>query len=179
MEHRRVFVVGYMGVGKSSSGRRLASLMGLPFMDTDTKLRERHQASIPDMFEQMGEAGFREQEQRVLEQLVESHRVALISTGGGLACHLGNMAFMRSHGTVVYLKMTAVQLAQRLRGKTDERPLIAGVDPEELEGVISQHLEQREKHYAQAHITVDAENLDSERMNSIRNLIEGNWGVSP
>ncbi len=172
-------MVGYMGVGKSSSGSRLASLMGLPFLDTDAELRERHNASIPDMFDQLGEAGFREQEQRVLQQLIESHEVALISTGGGLACHPGNMAFMRSQGTVVYLKMTPAQLAKRLRGKTDERPLIAGIVPEELEGFISQHLEQREKHYAQAHITVDAENLDSERMNSIRNLIEGNWGVSP
>ena len=102
MEHQRVFVVGYMGVGKSTSGSRLARLMDLPFLDTDAELCRRHDCSINALFDQLGEDGFRRLERDLLRESVAAHPRVLISTGGGTPCHGDNMAFMKEHGTVVY-----------------------------------------------------------------------------
>ena len=179
MEQGCVFIVGYMGAGKSTSGRRLAQLMGLDFLDTDTALRSTFGVSIPTMFDQMGEVEFRKAEQRVLMDLVEGHSGALISTGGGAACHPGSMDFMRANGTVVYFQMGAAQLAQRLQGKSDERPLLVGISEEALPGFIAGHLAQREPHYRKANITVDAAHLDDARLRSVRDLILAEWDVSP
>ena len=86
---------------------------------------------------------------------------------------------MREHGTVVYLQMTPENLVRRLKGRADERPLIAGVSEEALPGFIVQHLAEREPHYRKAHMTVAADHLDRDRMKSIRNLLEGRTWVSP
>ena len=179
MEPLRVFVVGYMGVGKSTSGSRLARLMGLPFLDTDAELRRRHECSINALFDQRGEEGFRSLEQDLLRELVADHPRMLISTGGGTPCHGDNMAFMKEHGTVVYLKMPAEDLVERLRGRADQRPLIAGLADEELSTFVSDHLAGREDAYGQAHITVDARHFDEDRMKSVRSLIEGRMGLNP
>lgn len=174
-----MFIVGYMGVGKSTSGARLARRMNLPFFDTDAVLREEGGCSIPDLFERHGEEGFRERERDVLRALVNQHTRCLISTGGGTPCHGDNLAFMKENGTVVYLKMPVERLVQRLDGRVDERPLIAGVSSEALPSFIAKHLGERERHYGQAHITVDADHLDGDRMNSVQTLIEGRAAFNP
>lgn len=179
MEEKRVFVVGYMGVGKSSSGSRLAKLMGLPFLDTDSALRERHESSISALFDHRGEAEFRRMECDILRELVAHNPNALISTGGGTPCHGANMDFMLDHGTVVYLKMTAESLVERLRGRSDQRPLIAGVPEGELSAFVADHLAGREAHYERAHITVDARHFDLDRMKSVRSLVEGRSWFNP
>ena len=179
MQEQRVFMVGYMGVGKSTSGARLAKLMGLSFFDTDAVLRERHGCSITQLFEERGEPEFRRMEQEVLHALVREHQQVLISTGGGTPCHADNMEFMRAHGTVVYLQMSADELVQRLEGRADQRPLIAGVSPEAMPAFVTGHLAEREPIYSQAHITVDARHFDRDRMKSVRNLVEGRSWFSP
>lgn len=179
MQEKRVFMVGYMGVGKSTSGTRLAKLMGLPFFDTDAVLRDRHGCSITRLFEEQGEPAFRIMERDVLEELVRDHRQILVSTGGGTPCYADNMNFMRTQGTVVYLQMPADELAVRLEGRADQRPLIAGVSAAALPAFVAQHLAEREPYYSQAHITVDARHFDRDRMNSVRSLVEGRGGFRP
>ncbi len=179
MEDRRVYIVGYMGAGKSTSGRRLATMMDLPFFDTDETLRQTTGCSVTELFEKEGEAAFRRREREVLHALTEAHPSALISTGGGTPCFEDNMDHMRQNGFVVYLKMSAERLVQRLEGRAEERPLIAGIAPADLPGFIQQHLAEREPDYARAHMTVDADHLDRDRMKSIRNLIEGRTWLSP
>ncbi|RPG81617.1 MAG: shikimate kinase [Crocinitomicaceae bacterium TMED114] len=179
MEEKRVFMVGYMGVGKSTSGARLAKLMGLPFFDTDAVLSQRHGCSITHLFEEQGEPAFRTMERDVLHDLVQDHQQVLISTGGGTPCHADNMEFMRSQGTVVYLQMPADALVMRLEGKADQRPLIAGVSAEALPAFVAQHLAEREPFYSQSHITVDARHFDRDRMKSVRNLVERRAWFSP
>lgn len=179
MEQRRVFIVGYMGAGKSTSGARLARMMDLPFFDTDALLREEGGCSIPALFERHGEDGFRALERDVLRALVDQHARCLISTGGGTPCHGDNLSFMKENGTVVYLKMPVERLVQRLDGRADERPLIAGVSSADLPAFIANHLGEREQHYGQAHITVDADHLDGDRMKSVQTLIEGRAAFSP
>ena len=179
MQDKRVFMVGYMGVGKSTSGARLAKLMDLPFFDTDAVLREQHGGSITELFEEHGEPAFRIMERDVLHALVRDHRQALISTGGGTPCYGDNMDFMRAHGTVVYLQMPADELVLRLEGRADQRPLIAEVSEEALPAFVTRHLAERERDYSQAHITVDARHFDGDRMKSVRNLVEGRAWFSP
>ena len=103
----------------------------------------------------------------------------LISTGGGTPCHGDNMAFMKEHGTVVYLQMPAIDLVERLRGRADQRPLIAGIAEEDLPAFVTRHLAEREPTYSEAHITVDARHFDGDRMKSVRSLIEGRIGFNP
>ena len=103
----------------------------------------------------------------------------LISTGGGTPCQGDNMAFMKEHGTVVYLQMPAAGLVDRLRGRADQRPLIAGIAEKDLPEFVAQHLAEREPAYSQAHITVDARHFDGDRMKSVRSLIEGRMGFNP
>lgn len=179
MEAKRIYIVGYMGAGKSTSGRRLAAMMDLPFFDTDEEIRRVSGRSVTALFEEEGEAEFRIREKAVLEALTEQHPRALISTGGGTPCHGDNMDYMREHGTVVYLQMTPENLVRRLNGRADERPLIAGISEAALPGFIAQHLAEREPHYRRAHMTVAADHLDRDRMKSIRNLLEGRTWVSP
>ena len=125
MSSQRVYIVGYMGAGKSTSGRRLAALMDLPFFDTDEALRRDSGQTVTALFDAEGEAAFRQRERAMLESLTQAHDRVLISTGGGTPCFGDNMAYMRSHGTVVYLQMAVDRLVQRLEGRVDERPLIA------------------------------------------------------
>ena len=89
------------------------------------------------------------------------------------------MAFMKEHGTVVYLKMPAIDLVDRLRGRADQRPLIAGIAEEDLPAFVARHLADREPSYSQAQITVDARHFDGDRMKSVRGLIEGRMGFNP
>lgn len=179
MVDHRVFVVGYMGVGKSTSGSRLAKLMNLPFFDTDSALRERHECSISALFDQHGEAAFRQMECDILRELVARNPTGLISTGGGTPCHGANMDFMRANGTVVYLKMPAESLVERLRGRADQRPLLAGVAADELSAFVADHLARRAVHYERAHITVDARHFDLDRMKSVHSLVEGQSRINP
>lgn len=179
MASQRVYIVGYMGAGKSTSGRRLAALMDLPFFDTDEELRRDSGQTVTALFDAEGEAVFRQRERAMLESLTQAHDRVLISTGGGTPCFGDNMAYMRSHGTVVYLQMAVDRLVQRLEGRVDERPLIAGIPSAELPAFIARHLEERVPFYSQAHMTVDADHLDRDRMKSIRNLLEGRTWLNP
>ena len=179
MVEMRVFVVGYMGAGKSSSGLRLAKLMNLPFFDTDSALSERHERSISALFDQHGEAAFRQMECDILRELVARNPMGLISTGGGTPCHGANMDFMRDNGTVVYLKMPAESLVERLRGRAAQRPLLAGLAADEMLAFVTDHLARRSVYYERAHITVDARHFNLDRMKSVRSLIEGRTWFNP
>ena len=167
-----IFIVGYMGAGKSTGGRRLAQAMNLPFMDTDAAIVEDTGMDIPALFDALGEAGFRAAERRVIERVVRGGKRLVVATGGGTPCHGDNMAFMRQHGKVVYFKVGLDALLARLQARRKERPLIADIPDAELKGFIREHLAGREQFYTQAHITVDADALDGERMASVIHMIE-------
>ena len=129
----RFFLVGYMGCGKSTLGRRLARRLGIPFVDTDT-LVERHEgASVADVFHYEGEQRFRELEREVLERAIAEYPSAVISTGGGLPVWRDNMSCMNAAGYTVYLRRTAENIAGRLSpyGR-QKRPRLRGLDDEQL-----------------------------------------------
>ena len=122
-DNQIVYIIGFMGSGKSTAGKKLASLLGWSFIDLDKKIEEHTGKTIPEIFSQHGENYFRNVEAEVLRSL-ESQTKTVISTGGGTPCHGDNMDFMLETGLTLYLKLTSDQLKSRLSESKGERPLL-------------------------------------------------------
>lgn len=163
---RIVYIIGFMGSGKSTAGKKLAASLGWAYIDLDRKIEEHAGKSIPVIFEQDGEEYFRKIESDVLRNLA-SQKETIISTGGGTPCHGDNMDFMLSSGTTVYLKLTPAQLASRLLVSSGERPLIKNIPDDKLFDFIEDKLARREKWYSRANIIVEGINLDISLLHSI------------
>jgi shikimate kinase len=154
-----VYIIGFMGSGKSTAGKKLASALGWTFIDLDRKIEEHEGKTIPQIFTQDGEDRFRSVESQVLrstEQLSET----VVSTGGGTPCHGDNMDFMLDTGLIIYLKMAPSQLMQRLMNSTGERPLLKNVPDDKLIFFIQEKLALREKCYNRANIIIEGLDLD-------------------
>lgn len=147
----RIFIVGYMGSGKTTVGKRLAVSLSLTFVDLDAYIQSKYRKTIPQLFEEKGEEGFRTLEHQTLLEVAEFEDV-VISTGGGAPCFYDNMEFMNRSGTTIYLQADAEELADRLTASKTVRPLIAGKSREELVPFITGHLAQREHFYTTAQI---------------------------
>jgi shikimate kinase len=126
---RSIFLIGPMGSGKSSVGRRLAQELGFDFLDTDDVIEERSGVDIPFIFEREGEAGFRARERKIIDELTREPRLVL-ATGGGSCMDPANRAVLRERGYVVYLHASVEQQLKRTRGGR-ERPLLKEGDPRE------------------------------------------------
>ena len=148
----RIFLVGYMGAGKTTLGRALAKTLGLQFVDLDCYIEERYHKTISQIFADKGENGFRELEKRMLHEAGEFENV-VISTGGGTPCFFDNMDYMNSQGTTVYLDVPVERLFIRLSIARHKRPLIKEKNDEELRAFISEQLEKREGYYRKAEYT--------------------------
>ena len=147
---KTIALVGLMGVGKSSVGRRLATALDLPFRDADTEIETAAGRSIPDIFETYGEAEFRDGERRVIARLLEEGPMVL-ATGGGAFINDATRALIAGRALSVWLKADVDILARRVARK-DNRPLVRGKDPLE---VLTALAEVRYPIYAQADITVE------------------------
>ena len=155
-----VFIIGYMGAGKSTVGKRLATKLDMPFVDLDDAFEERYRYSIPRFFEHFGEEKFRELEHACLRSVIAEHVHAVISTGGGTPCHYDNMALMNDAGLTVYLEMRPSSLARRLADAKRLRPLIRDLKHGDMQGYVSRQLSEREDFYLKAKLRVKGENLD-------------------
>jgi shikimate kinase len=151
---RRVYIIGFMGSGKSTAGRKLAAALGWHFIDLDKEIELKEGKSIKDIFSGRGETYFRKLESETLKSLMLSCD-SVISAGGGTPCWGVNMEFMLRTGTVVYLKMTPGELKSRLEGGAAKRPLIREIRPTELLKYITGKLAEREEYYLRAQIIVD------------------------
>jgi shikimate kinase len=143
-----VFLIGYMGVGKSTLGKKLAQRLEFDFIDSDQFIEKQVGMSIPDYFAQFGEEKFRELERDFIRKL--DINGCVVATGGGLPCFYDNMNIMNGKGVTIYLHRPPKELFQRLKNAKTERPLIAGLSDEELLDFISTQLEEREQFYNQA-----------------------------
>jgi len=167
-ENQIVYIIGFMGSGKSTAGKKLASLLDWKFIDLDKHIEEITGKSISEIFTGNGEDFFRETESRLLRNL-KTHTHTIIATGGGTPCYSDNMEFMLNSGLTIYLKMTPGQLKSRLSGAKDERPLIKDIRPEDLQKYIEKKLDDRVKCYERSEKIVDGMNLD---INKVFNYIK-------
>jgi len=158
----RIFLIGYMGAGKTTVGRLLAKQMNLSFIDLDKYIEARYHCTIRQLFEEKGEEGFREIERKMLHEVAQFEDV-LISTGGGAPCFYDNMAFMNEMGTTVYLKVSPAGLVKRLGQVRRTRPVLGGRSGKELEQFVAENLEKRTPCYMQASLVFDAEAMTTKR----------------
>jgi shikimate kinase len=155
----KIYIIGFMGSGKTTAGRKLATLMGWNFIDLDKKIEDKTGISISEIFADQGEKTFREMESEMLQSL-ENFENAIISTGGGAPCFNDNMDFMVRTGITIYLKLTPPQLMSRLISSSTVRPLIRNLQGDDLLKFIEKNLSLREKHYNRAEITFSGFELD-------------------
>ena len=153
----KIFLVGYMGCGKSTIGRKLAEIMGISFVDLDKYIEERYFKSVPAIFAEEGEERFREKERTALMEVAQFENV-VIGTGGGAPCFFDNMDLMNKTGVTVYIAPDTEVLAARLIRSKTERPLIAGKSHQELILFINNALVKRATFYEKAKIIIRGEN---------------------
>ena len=129
-KNRNIILIGYMGSGKSTVGRKAARAVEYNFLDTDALIEEEEGMTVSKLFEAKGEPYFREKETEIIRRLISEPKGNIIATGGGLPMKEGNAGLLRELGTVVYLKAETDTLVKRLEGSTT-RPLIQNVDLKE------------------------------------------------
>ncbi len=157
-----VFLIGYMGSGKTSIGKKLAARLGYGFIDTDKEIEQDYGGTVREMFEKEGEAFFRQRERELLEKLGGRKGDFIVSTGGGMPCRPGNIELMNDLGLTIYLKMGPEKLASRLKGGRDKRPILKGLSDDELVGFIADNLEQREPFYGKAAMVLECDDAGDE-----------------
>ena len=167
----KIFLIGFMGSGKTTIGRCLAEQIGFDFVDTDHFIEIQQGMTVSEVFARYGEAVFREMEHNILLEIQKLDKV-VVSTGGGMPCYSNNMDIMRSCGKVVYLKTSPQALTQRLLHLQNERPLIKGKTEKELQQYIVEKLSEREPFYSHAQIIVQTENFSMEELLQSLNLLK-------
>lgn len=162
----RIFLIGYMGCGKSRWGKIIAEHYGFRFIDLDTHIEERENATIPDIFSQHEESGFRLIEHEALESIRDEENV-IIATGGGAPCFHNNMETMNSLGTTLFVECSPQLLQERISNSDNERPLVMHLSEDELLKYIIRHLNNRIPFYEQAQYKLVSGNLEIENFTAI------------
>lgn len=158
----RIFLIGYMGAGKTTLGKVLARRMQLSYIDTDHFIECRYHKKVSDIFAHEGETRFREIEHRILLELSELEDT-VVSTGGGLPCFYDNMQVMNRAGITVYLEVSVEELAARLEASKNVRPVLKNRSGSELTDFIKGSLAQRSDFYKQARIRFETGQMDTKK----------------
>jgi len=166
----KIFLIGFMGSGKTHWGKLLSAKLQLPFRDLDSLIVDKEQQSIADVFSEKGEEYFRYQEKEALEELVNQEESFILSCGGGTPCFFNNIEFMKKSGRVVWLNTSVDVLKNRLLKERMSRPLIREINDEELKRYIIRKLSERKMYYEQADIMVNEESITLEEL--IRFLLQ-------
>lgn len=158
---KRIFLIGYMGAGKTTVGKVLSERLGLSFIDLDHHIEGRYHKTVSQLFAERGEAEFRQIERKMLREVAAFEDV-MISTGGGAPCFFDNMLFMNEVGYTIYLKVSVEELANRLEIAKATRPVLQGRTGKELVAFIDETLQKRAPYYLQASLVFDAEQMMDE-----------------
>ena len=156
-----IFLIGYMGCGKSTLGAALASVMNVPFIDLDDYIEEKCEAKITEIFRTMGETAFRQLEQQALREVAAMP--CIVACGGGTPCFEGNMQLMNRTGITIWLTTEVERIAARLclPEQKAKRPLIANKTDEEIHAFITTQLAARTPFYSQAHLQFDSTHIET------------------
>jgi shikimate kinase len=157
----RIFLIGFMGSGKTHWGKQVAQRLSLPFYDLDEVISVEEKRSIPDIFGESGEEYFRCREKEVLEKIVDENLNMVLSCGGGTPCFFNNIEFMKKYGTVVWLNTQVDVLLHRLMKERVQRPLLKDIGDKELKHYIIRKLNERRMYYEQADVIINKEDAIS------------------
>lgn len=158
-----IVLLGYMGCGKSTIGRRLAERLKLRFFDLDELIEAQEGQQISELFASKGELYFRKTEAEVLRSFIAENDNFVLALGGGTPCYANNMDFLlEQHLKTVYLKAQLKTLVERLRDQKEQRPLISSLNESELTEFIAKHLFERRYYYEKAalHYPVEAHGIE-------------------
>ena len=158
----KIFLIGFMGCGKSTFGKKLALKLGYDFIDLDHVLENEVGSNIGDYFARHGEAAFRALESKVLKEYNYPEN-CVVATGGGAPCYFDNMDWMNNNGTTLYIEMTPIALAKRLEKGKEKRPLLKDMNEEQLIGFIESKLAERNPFYKRATLSIEGINLTPDK----------------
>ena len=159
----KIFLIGYMGSGKSTAGKKLAAKLGMEFYDLDEYIEKEYGKTIEEIFDSEGEEKFRDMEHNALKAFLEKDNI-ILSAGGGTPCFYDNMDLMNDHGVTIYIKMSVDSLAHRLVNAKKKRPLIRDMSEFDMKNFIATNLEKREPFYLQAQYKVKGKDLDIDEL---------------
>ncbi len=164
-----VVLMGYMGSGKSTIGKELATVLNYNFLDLDDYISSEENTTISNLFNTKGEIYFRKKESEYLNELIESSKDLVLALGGGTPCYGGNINKLLEKDNIklIYLKLSIPLLTKRLFNERKKRPLISHLDSEDaLLEFVGKHLFERSHYYNQADHIIDTDNK------SIKEIIE-------
>lgn len=157
----KIFLLGFMGVGKTTIGKKLAAVLSYPFIDLDARIAEKHNMSVPDIFRYFGETFFRKCETDMLHDLIQSKESFVLACGGGTPVYHNNMETMNAAGTTIYMHAGIDFLISRIKQSPVVRPMVKKHTENSSENGLSALFEQRKPVYEKALHTVDVEKLPS------------------
>jgi len=155
----KIYLIGFMGSGKTHWGSQLSQKLNVPFFDMDEQIIKSEGQSINDIFEKFGEEYFRLKEKGILYAITESHPTFVMACGGGSPCYFNNIDFMNQSGTTVWLNTPMNVLFQRLLIEKDKRPLLKGLSEDQLRSFIIKKFADRKIYYEQAAVVIDDEEI--------------------
>lgn len=165
----RIILIGFMGSGKTTLGKKIANKLSLPFIDSDQEISKMESKSINALFEELGESGFRKLESDYIKGLDALSTEYVLSTGGGLPCFNNNMETLNELGTTIYIQMSHKAISTRLKNEKNTRPLIKNLSNADFETYIESTLKEREKYYLKADLIFQGLNANTQ---AIDNLIQ-------
>ena len=168
-EMKSIIIIGYMGAGKTTVGKALAKELGVMFYDLDWYIESRMRKTVKQIFDDMGEEGFRHIEHNMLHEVAEFENV-VVSCGGGTPCFFDNMDYMNQAGETIYLKASPETLHAHLKMGKGVRPLLLNKTPEEVDVFIREQLKQREPFYEKAKHIIDVNVMDN--FDKINNTVQ-------
>ena len=164
-----VYLIGFMGSGKSTIAKRLANKIGYQFIDLDVYIEQKYMFSIAELFSKYGEDYFRTLETKSLQEI--NNDECVIATGGGTPCFANNMELMKSRGKTIYLELSNEALYSRLVNVKHKRPATQNLDEQGLKDFITAKMQARKPIYEQASFTINA--FDVQVIEKIETFILG------
>ncbi len=167
---KKIYIIGFMGTGKSYWGKVWAKKCQMPFMDLDSLIEEKENGKVLDIFEQKGEEYFREVEAKCLRSTLSVDK-SLIACGGGTPCAHGNMEWMNENGLTILLEASPAEVFENIKKETRSRPLLKNKNEGEVVFFIEKLMNERKSFYEQAQIKLPVKNLSAKSLDIILHAI--------
>lgn len=160
----KIFLIGFMGSGKTYWGKQLSQKLSIPFFDLDEQIESHEEKSIQEIFATEGEEYFRLLEKDTLHIITESHSSFVMAAGGGTPCYYNNIEYMNRSGTSVWINTPTDMLFRRLISEKEKRPLIKNLSDEQLKGFIIKKFADRKIYYDQADVIIEEDSKSLEQI---------------